>query len=95
MEESLDDPKIVIQKVPRVGKKTLTMVYIPWDFHLPIKSILKAFKRSWNCNGCILKDHAHDGSPVQIIMLQGDRCTGCVDYFLSNMHVKKYMIVLD
>jgi len=59
---------------------------------LDLNRILKALKKSFKCNGAIVKDEK--GGYGEIIQLQGDHRAGIVDFLVSEEIVPKEMIVV-
>lgn len=75
---------IHIRVQQRNGRKTLTTVQgLPSD--LDQKRILKAFKKEFACNGCVVQDE----DLGDCIQLQGDHRTKILGFLLENEIVGK------
>ncbi len=70
--------KIHIKIQQRNGRKSITLITgLPSD--LDLKKILKNFKKSLNCNGCISEDEEFG----KIIQLQGDHRASVKNFILE------------
>jgi translation initiation factor 1 len=68
----------------RNGKKSLTTVQgLPKEFDL--KKILKALKKEYCCNGCVVEDE----EAGKVLQLQGDQRKNVSTFVVENKLVKK------
>jgi translation initiation factor 1 len=91
---TLDDlgEKVHIRIQQRNGKKSISSVAgLPQD--LDFKKILKTFKKSFKCNGCIIEEEK-DGATQKIIQLQGDHRASIRDFLVSQEIVELRNIVI-
>lgn len=80
--EGKDNVHIRVQQ--RNGKKSLTTVQgLPAEFDL--KKILKALKKEYCCNGCVVED-AEAG---KVLQLQGDQRKNVSTFIIENELAKK------
>jgi len=74
-----NNPKVHIRIQKRNGKKSITLVSgLPST--LDLKATLKFFKKSLNCNGCIIEDEENG----KILQVQGDHRNSIKIYILDN-----------
>ena len=83
--------KVHIRVQQRNRRKCITTVQGLAD-DLDLHRILKALKKSFQCNGAIVKDEK--GGYGEIIQLQGDHRQALVEFLVSEEIVPKEMIVL-
>jgi translation initiation factor 1 len=70
--------KIHIRIQQRNGKKSISSVSgLPSD--LDLKKILKTFKKSFKCNGCIIENEN-----TKVIQLQGDQRLNIKNFLVEN-----------
>jgi translation initiation factor 1 len=81
--------KVHIRIQQRNSKKCVVSIQGLAD-NLDLKDILKTLKRTFQCNGTIIKDDKWG----TIIQLQGDHRAGIADFLVSKQFVTKDMIVM-
>lgn len=89
IESNLFTSKVTIDVEKRNGKKCITNI-IGMDEDLDLKKIMSYLKKTYNCNGSIIKDETHG----EVISLTGDQKENVYNFLIKEQIYKKEDIIV-